>query len=80
MGAEQAYNIFGLVAGAIGLLAAIPMWLFLNALPRRKMTAFDTLLVTTQMNLDDGIEEGLLPDADILRLFHKRLWECVCQV
>ena len=72
---DSVYNIFGLVAGIIGILGAIPLCLIYTHLPRRKFRELDCLLEDTQNLLDTAVESGLIHEDRDIRLFARSLLE-----
>ena len=77
MSDEQSYNIFGLVAGAIGILAAIPICIIFPALPRYNIRPLQSLLSETESSLRLAVAEGLIPDGNVVNFLHERLYTYV---
>ncbi|KAI0365093.1 hypothetical protein BV20DRAFT_783681 [Pilatotrama ljubarskyi] len=73
---QVGYNIWGVVAGAIGtftILPTIALWI-LGSRPTSKLKVLEALLDETEKMFQQSIEEGLIHDEDELARLHAWLW------
>ena len=77
MSDDQAYNIFGVVAGAIGILLSIRTYRILNRLPRYQIAYLETLMSETEKSYRLAVADCLIPDDNILKDLHMQLWRYV---
>ncbi|KAJ3016642.1 hypothetical protein NUW54_g761 [Trametes sanguinea] len=73
---DFAFNVFGVTAATISLLALLPplvYWL-IRQLPRSRLPRLEKLVKEVETSFQDNIEQGLLHQEDELFNLHNRLW------
>ena len=74
---NNAATIFGIVAGIIGMLVAIPYCFIYNRLPSKRIHYLESMHSETKKLFDTAVEEGLIDDDADIALIHKTLWRYV---
>ena len=70
---DFAFNVWGAVASAIGVLTLVPtfMYLFLCRMPSSKYRVLKVALEEVEKNFNDGLQQGLIrPEHDLHRLYN----------
>ncbi|KAH9888331.1 hypothetical protein C8Q73DRAFT_181081 [Cubamyces lactineus] len=68
---DSAFNVWGAVAGAIGVLAIVPTYLFVCRMPTARYQVLKATLQEVEKNFGNGLKQGLIrPEADLHQLFN----------
>ncbi|KAH9847017.1 hypothetical protein C2E23DRAFT_533831 [Lenzites betulinus] len=75
MPSDEGFNIWGVVSGALGVLALLRLAWICSQFPSRKLHAVETLMNQTRDRFWRDYKEGLYSDERLLTEFNLRFWQ-----